>query len=69
MIKMDAGGIFLCDQYRMPPMKRASRAQQVVKIHPIPQGYAVQVYDQTVMRAGSQDEALRLAEGLRRAFR
>ncbi len=53
----------------MPPMKRASRAQQVVKIHPIPQGYAVQVYDQTVMRAGSRDEAVRLAEGLRRAFR
>ena len=69
MIKMDACGIFLCNQYRMPPMKRASRAQQVVKIHPIPQGYAVQVYDQTVMRAVSENEAHRLAEGFRRAFR
>ncbi len=53
----------------MPPMKVTSRAQQVVKIHPIPQGYAVQVYDQTVMRAVSENEARRLAEGLRRAFR
>jgi hypothetical protein len=50
-------------------MKSVSRAQQVVKIRPITQGYAVQVYDQTVMRAVSQQEALRLAEGLRRAFR
>jgi hypothetical protein len=53
----------------MPPMKSVSRAQQVVKIQPLPQGYAVQVYDQTVMRAVSQQEALRLADGLRRAFR
>ena len=53
----------------MPPMKTTSRAQQVVKIHPLPQGYAVQVYDQTVMRVVSQQEAQRLAEGLRRAFR
>ncbi len=50
-------------------MKCASRAQQVVKIHPIPHGYAVQVYNQTVMRADSEYEAVRLAEGLRRAFR
>ena len=53
----------------MLPMKNATRAQQVVKIQPLPQGYAVQVYDQTVMRAVSQREALRLAEGLRWAFR
>jgi hypothetical protein len=50
-------------------MKIVSRAQQVVKIHPTPQGYAVQVYDQTVIRATSHSEAMRLAEGLRRAFR
>jgi hypothetical protein len=50
-------------------MKSASRAQQVVKIQPLPHGYAVQVYDQTVMRTVSHPEALRLAEGLRRAFR
>jgi hypothetical protein len=53
----------------MPPMKSVSRAQQVVKIHPLPQGYAVQVYDQTVIRTSSQREAQQLAEGLRRAFR
>jgi hypothetical protein len=50
-------------------MKSSSRAQQVVKIQPLPQGFAVQVYDQTVMRAVSQQEAARLADGLRRAFR
>ena len=50
-------------------MKRVSRAQQVVTINPIAQGYAVQVYDQTVMRAVSQNEAMRLAEGLLQALR
>jgi hypothetical protein len=62
--------VFRCAIYcLMPPMNSTSRAQQVVRIQPLPQGYAVQVYDQTVMRAVSQQEALRLAEGLRRAFR
>lgn len=53
----------------MPPMKTTSRAQQVVKIESLPQGYAVQVYNQTVMTARSHQEAVRLAEGLRSAFR
>ena len=53
----------------MPPMKTASRAQQVIKIQPIGQGYAVQVYDQTVMRTMSHLEAMRLAQGLHQAFR
>jgi hypothetical protein len=50
-------------------MKSTSRAEQVVKIHPLREGFAVQVYDQTVMRASSRGEAVRLAEELRHAFR
>ena len=48
--------------------KNSSPARDRVRVHSTPEGFAVQVYGQTVLRAISHREALQKAAELRRAL-